>query len=144
MWKNTYPYLLGTLFSEELLRSRAARESYPESGNAASNSTEYAVLRSCTYREVQWCHSGSCMCLSSVTRASFICPINKFTSVAWEKNDSNLSIKRYGFRKAQVQQLIESSWMNKVSLVHVSSCRNTGSIWDDPYWTSRKNSLEVW
>ena len=31
--------------------------------------------------------------------------------------------------------------MNKVSLVWVSSCSNTGSIRDDPYWTSRKNSL---
>ena len=32
---------------------------------------------------------------------------------------------------------------NKVSLVQVSSCSNTGSIRDDPYWTSRKNSLEL-
>ena len=24
-----------------------------------------------------------------------------------------------------------------------SSCSNTGSIRDDPYWTSRKNSLEL-
>ena len=32
--------------------------------------------------------------------------------------------------------------MNKVSLVYVSSCSNTGSIRDDPYWTARKNSLE--
>ena len=28
-------------------------------------------------------------------------------------------------------------------LVQVSSCSNTGSIRDDPYWTSRKNSLEL-
>ena len=33
--------------------------------------------------------------------------------------------------------------MNKVSLVLVFSCSNTGSIRDDPYWTSRKNSLEL-
>jgi hypothetical protein len=33
--------------------------------------------------------------------------------------------------------------MNKVSLVWVSSCSNTGSIRDDPYWTSRENSLEL-
>ena len=33
--------------------------------------------------------------------------------------------------------------MNKVSLVQVSFCSNTGSIRDDPYWTSRKNSLEL-
>jgi hypothetical protein len=33
--------------------------------------------------------------------------------------------------------------MNKVSLVSVSSCSNTGSIRDDPYWTSRANSLEL-
>jgi hypothetical protein len=35
------------------------------------------------------------------------------------------------------------SSINKVSLVEVSSCSNTGSIRDDPYWTSRKNSLEL-
>jgi hypothetical protein len=29
----------------------------------------------------------------------------------------------------------------KVSLVLVSSGSNTGSIRDNPYWTSRKNSL---
>ncbi len=28
-------------------------------------------------------------------------------------------------------------------LVWVSSCSNTGSIRDDTYWTSRKNSLEL-
>ena len=33
--------------------------------------------------------------------------------------------------------------MNKVSLVWVSSCSNTGSIRDDSYWTSRENSLEL-
>ena len=33
--------------------------------------------------------------------------------------------------------------MNKVSLVYVSSCGNTESIRDDPYWTSKKNSLEL-
>ena len=33
--------------------------------------------------------------------------------------------------------------MNKVSLVQVSSCNNTGSIRDDPYWTSVKNNLEL-
>ena len=33
--------------------------------------------------------------------------------------------------------------MNKVSLVKVFSCGNTGSIRDDPYWISRKNSLEL-
>ena len=32
--------------------------------------------------------------------------------------------------------------MNKVSLVLVSFCSNTGSIRDDPFWTSRKNNLE--
>jgi hypothetical protein len=31
----------------------------------------------------------------------------------------------------------------KVSLVLVSSCSNTGSIRDEPYWTSRENSLEL-
>ena len=33
--------------------------------------------------------------------------------------------------------------MNKVSLVYVSSCSNTGSIRDGSYWTSRENSLEL-
>ncbi len=40
-------------------------------------------------------------------------------------------------------ELIELSSINKVSLVEVSSCGNTGSIRDDSYWTSRKNSLEL-
>jgi hypothetical protein len=31
----------------------------------------------------------------------------------------------------------------KVSLIKVSSCSKTGSIRDDPYWTSRKNNLEL-
>ena len=35
------------------------------------------------------------------------------------------------------------SSMNKVSLVWVSFCSITGSIRDDPYWTSRKNILEL-
>jgi hypothetical protein len=39
--------------------------------------------------------------------------------------------------------LIELSSVNKVSLILVSSCSNTGSIRDDPYWTSRENSLEL-
>ena len=34
----------------------------------------------------------------------------------------------------------ELSSIKKVSLVQVSSCSNTGSITDGPYWTSRKNS----
>ena len=38
-------------------------------------------------------------------------------------------------------ELIELSRVNKVHLVQVSSRSNTGSIRDDPYWTSRKNSL---
>ena len=38
---------------------------------------------------------------------------------------------------------MEISSINKVSLVWVSKCRNTGSVRDDPYWTSRKNSLEL-
>ena len=39
--------------------------------------------------------------------------------------------------------MIELSSINKVSLVWISSCSNTGSIRDDSYWTSRKNSLEL-
>ena len=37
----------------------------------------------------------------------------------------------------------ELSSVNKFSLVQVSSCSNTALIRDDPYWTSRKNSLEL-
>jgi hypothetical protein len=40
-------------------------------------------------------------------------------------------------------ELIELSIINKVSLVYVSSCSNTGSIRDNSYWTSRENSLEL-
>ena len=40
-------------------------------------------------------------------------------------------------------ELIELSSKDKVSLVWVSFCSNTGSIRDDPHWTSRKNSLEL-
>ena len=40
-------------------------------------------------------------------------------------------------------ELIQLSSINKVSLVQVSSCSDTGSIRDDSYWTSRKNSLEL-
>ena len=35
------------------------------------------------------------------------------------------------------------SSINKVSLELVSFCSNTGSIRYDPYWTSRKNTLEL-
>ena len=38
---------------------------------------------------------------------------------------------------------MELSSINKVSLVLVSSCSNTGSIRDDPYLISRENSLEL-
>ena len=40
-------------------------------------------------------------------------------------------------------ELIEISSINKVSLVYVSLCSNTGSIRDDLRWTSTKNSLEL-
>ena len=33
--------------------------------------------------------------------------------------------------------------MNKVSLVEIFSCSNSGSIRYDLYWVSRKNSLEL-
>jgi hypothetical protein len=41
------------------------------------------------------------------------------------------------------QHRTELSSINKVNLVQVSSYSNTGSIRDDPYWTSRENSLEL-
>ena len=37
----------------------------------------------------------------------------------------------------------ELSSINQVCLVKDSSCGNTGSIRDDLYWTSRKNSSEL-
>ena len=40
-------------------------------------------------------------------------------------------------------ELIELSSINKVSLVQVSFCSNTGSVRDDPYWISTKKSLEL-
>ena len=40
-------------------------------------------------------------------------------------------------------ELTEPASVFKISVVLVSSCSNSGSIRDDPYWTSRKNSLEV-
>ena len=40
-------------------------------------------------------------------------------------------------------ELIEPSSINKVSLVQVSFSSFTASIRDDPYWTCRKNSLEL-
>ena len=40
-------------------------------------------------------------------------------------------------------QIHIANCLNKVSSVYVSSCTNTGSIRDDLYWTSRKNSLEL-
>jgi hypothetical protein len=55
--------------------------------------------------------------------------------IIWNK----FGLSGFGF-KAEV---IELSSINKVSLVYVSSCSNTGSVRDDPYWTSRKNSLEL-
>jgi hypothetical protein len=36
-------------------------------------------------------------------------------------------------------ELIELSSINKVSLVQVSSCSNTRSIRDDPYWTFKSD-----
>ena len=40
-------------------------------------------------------------------------------------------------------QLIKLFSANKVTLVEVSSCSNTGSIRDDPYRISTKNSSEL-
>ena len=38
---------------------------------------------------------------------------------------------------------MELSSINKVSLVSVSSCSITGSIRDDPYWTSSLELIEL-
>ena len=48
-----------------------------------------------------------------------------------------------GITLTRPPQLTELSSINKVSLVLVSSCSNTGSIRGDLYWTSRKNSSEL-
>ena len=39
--------------------------------------------------------------------------------------------------------MIELSSIDKITSDQVSSCSNTGSIRDGPYWTSRKNSLKL-
>ena len=49
----------------------------------------------------------------------------------------------YWISRKNSLELIELSSLNKVSLVYVSFCSNTGSIRDGPYWISRKNSLEL-
>ena len=46
------------------------------------------------------------------------------------------------YRKKNLE-LIKLSNINKVSLVEVSSCINTLSMRNDPYWSSRKNSLNL-
>ena len=45
--------------------------------------------------------------------------------------------------RKNILDVVKPSTINKVSLVNVSFCRNTGSIRDDPYWTSEKKSLEL-
>ena len=40
-------------------------------------------------------------------------------------------------------EMMELSRINKVSLVYVSLCSNTGPIRDYSYWISRVNSLEL-
>ena len=52
-------------------------------------------------------------------------PDYNFSSVTCEKNASNVTHCRFS------------------PSTLVSSCSNTGSIRDDPYWTSRENSLEL-
>ena len=49
----------------------------------------------------------------------------------------------YWISRKNSLELIELSSINKVCLVYVSFCSNTGSIRDDSYWTSRKNSTEL-
>jgi hypothetical protein len=60
------------------------------------------------------------------------------SSVAWMHIRDELL-----FSRKNSLELIELSSINKVSLIWVSSCSNTGSIRDDPNWTSRENSLEL-
>jgi hypothetical protein len=59
------------------------------------------------------------------------------------KKSVKKSVQRDDESRFTGNELIELSSINKISLVYVSSCSNTGSIRDDLYWTSRKNSLEL-
>ena len=45
--------------------------------------------------------------------------------------------------KVRIFSITQESSINKVSLACVCSCSNAGSIRDDPYRISRKNSLEL-
>ena len=50
---------------------------------------------------------------------------------------------KHARKRVNSLELIKVSRKNKVSVVYISSCSNTGSIRDDRYWISRKNSLEL-
>ena len=56
---------------------------------------------------------------------------------------SQYAFQYVGLVRENSLELTELPSINKLSLVLISSCSNTGSIRDDPYWTSRKNSLEL-
>ena len=69
-----------------------------------------------------------------------VCCDSKFSTL---KTKRQIRDDRYWTFRKNSSELIELFSMNKVSLVYVSSCSNTGSIRYDPYWTSSKNSLEL-
>ena len=75
--------------------------------------------------------------LSSINAASLV------FSVVTLGQDRSIRDDPYWTSRKNNLELIELSRINKVSLVQVSSCSNTGSITDDPYCTSRKNSSEL-
>ena len=56
----------------------------------------------------------------------------------WEFFFADKCLKRGKTGKISIR-----NYINKVSVVYVSSCSNTGSIRDHPYWTSRENNLEL-
>ena len=58
-------------------------------------------------------------------------------------NVSLVQVFRAVYQRMNSLELIELSSINKVCLVHVFPCSNTGSTRDDPYWASRKNSLKM-
>ena len=60
---------------------------------------------------------------------------------AIENGDDTKGITFVFFRENSLELVVKNH--NKVSLTRVSFCSNTESIRDDPYWTSRKNSLQL-
>ena len=61
--------------------------------------------------------------------------IAKYGTAAVSINTNPMTFKFYGWG------IYDDPKCGKIDLVFF--CSNTGSVRDDPYWTSRKNSLEL-